>query len=180
MIRIFLGIPIPNTIKKSLSSLQGGIPGAKWVSEENYHITLQFIGEVPENIKEDIAEALEYIAYPNFELTLTGLGLFTTGEIPHHLFIKPTPDEPLIILHRKLDQLLKSEFKIKGEERKYTPHLTLAHFKNPNIDKVGKFLEWHNLYRSQTFKVTEYILYQSTITNNGSVYEPLDIYTLDE
>lgn len=180
MLRIFLGIAIPENIKKSLSALQGGIPGARWVPEENYHITLQFIGEVSEDKKEDIAEALESIEFPCFDLSLFGLDSFSIGEKPHHLFIKLMPEKPLIALNRKINHLLKTTLKVKLEERKYTPHLTIAHLKNPNINKVGQFMGWHNLFHSPTFKVSEYILYHSFLTHHGPTYKALDIFSLDE
>ena len=54
MIRLFVGIPISADIKLRLSMMSAGLPGARWVNEENYHLTLRFIGEVDEGLAGDI------------------------------------------------------------------------------------------------------------------------------
>lgn len=179
MVRIFIGIAIPSEIKKHISMLQGGIPGANWVPPENYHISLRFIGEISETSKEDIAEALENLAFPVFKISLQGLGLFTQKDVPHHLWLKPQPEDQLIKLYRKIENLLTKELSLKAETRKYTPHLTIAKLKEPNIDKVGQFIQWHNLFKTPEFEVSEYTLFQSHLTNTGPIYTPLDIYELD-
>lgn len=179
MLRIFIGIPIPKNIIKHISTLQGGIPGANWVPPENYHISLRFIGEVNETIKEDIAEALEDIAFPTFKISLQGIGIFSQKDIPHHLWIKPTPEESLINLYRKIETHLTNQLSLKAETRKFTPHLTIAKLKDANVGKVGQFIEWHNLFKTPEFEITEYALYQSHLTNNGPIYQPLDLYDLD-
>ena len=177
--RIFIGIPIPNHIKKLIFSLQGGLPGANWVPPENYHISLRFIGEVNETTKEDIAEALEDVAFPAFSLSLQTIGIFTEGDDPHHIWIKPNPEDPLIKLNRKIETVLTKNRSLKQDTRKFTPHLTLARLKETNTEKVGQFMQWHNLFKTPEFQVTEYALYQSHLTNNSPIYTPLDLYTLD-
>ena len=179
MQRIFIGIPIPAFIRKQIFILQGGVPGANWVPPENYHISLRFIGEVDETKKEDIAEALENIAFPAFKISLQGIGIFTQKEDPHHLWVKPTPEEPLIKLYRKIETLLTKELSIKAETRKYTPHLTIAKLKKEKKKKVGQFMQWHNLFKTSEFEVNEYTLFESHLTNIGPVYKALDIYELD-
>ena len=58
MIRLFVALALPAALKAQLAMLAGGIPGAKWVPPENYHLTLRFIGEVDRHRAEDIAAAL--------------------------------------------------------------------------------------------------------------------------
>ena len=48
MMRLFTGLEIPADIAEGLASLRGGLPGARWIDPENYHLTLRFIGEVDE------------------------------------------------------------------------------------------------------------------------------------
>lgn len=179
MQRIFIGLPIHKNIANQIATLQGGVPGALWVPPENYHISLRFIGEVDEIKKEDIAEALEEIAFPTFKISLQGIGIFTQKDNPHHLWLKPTPEEHLIKLYRKIETLLTNELSIKAETRKFTPHLTIAKLKDANTEKVGQFMQWHNLFKTPEFEVTEYALFESHLTNNGPVYKPLDFYDLD-
>src|SRR5919112_249729 len=61
MIRLFVALALPAAIKTQLAMLSGGIPGAKWVPPENYHLTLRFIGEVESWRAEEVETALQRI-----------------------------------------------------------------------------------------------------------------------
>ena len=54
MPRLFTGLEIPDDIRESLSMLRGGLPGARWIDPENYHLTLRFIGDVDDVIAREI------------------------------------------------------------------------------------------------------------------------------
>ncbi len=58
MPRLFTGIEMPPEIAQRLTAFRGGLPGARWVEPENYHITLRFIGDVDEAVAADLFEAL--------------------------------------------------------------------------------------------------------------------------
>ena len=49
MPRLFTGLEIPAEIGHTLSGLRGGLPGARWIDPENYHVTLRFVGDVAED-----------------------------------------------------------------------------------------------------------------------------------
>ena len=61
MLRLFVGLGIPYTLRLQLTAMNGGIPGARWVAAENLHLSLRFIGEVDEDTAEDIDAALGQI-----------------------------------------------------------------------------------------------------------------------
>ncbi len=58
MPRLFTGLEIPSDVGQSLSMLRGGLPGARWVDPENYHVTLRFIGDVDDVVAHEIASTL--------------------------------------------------------------------------------------------------------------------------
>ncbi len=43
MPRLFTALEIPRDAAMSLSFLRGGLPSARWIEPENYHLTLRFI-----------------------------------------------------------------------------------------------------------------------------------------
>ena len=76
MPRLFTAIEVPRDIGAMLSSLRGGIPGARWIHPENYHLTLRFIGDIDERTANEIAGILDFVERPAFNVTLTGLDQF--------------------------------------------------------------------------------------------------------
>src|SRR3979409_2404486 len=80
MPRLFTGLEIPKALGESLSLLRGGVPGARWIDSENYHVTLRFIGDVDEDVAHEIAWLLGKVRRKDFELRLDGLQSFGGGK----------------------------------------------------------------------------------------------------
>ncbi|TJW81833.1 MAG: hypothetical protein E5V92_23610 [Mesorhizobium sp.] len=59
MPRLFTALEIPRDAALSLSLLRGGLPGARWIDVENYHLTLRFIGDIEGHVADEIANALD-------------------------------------------------------------------------------------------------------------------------
>ena len=76
MPRIFTGLEIPADVAQSLASLRGGLPGARWIDTENYHVTLRFIGDVDESIAHEVASLLGRVRRGPFELHFEDLRSF--------------------------------------------------------------------------------------------------------
>lgn len=78
--RLFVGLELPWEVRERLAELSGsGIPGARWVPIENYHLTLRFIGEVPPYRAEELDEALAALRGKRFAFELSGVGTFAKG-----------------------------------------------------------------------------------------------------
>lgn len=178
MLRLFVGLALPENIAASLLTLQGGIPGARWLSRENLHITLRFIGEVEEHVAAQLDMMFHGLRAPPFSLILRGAGVYQKGKIPHTLWAGVEEAAALIHLREKVDQALQRAG-IVLESRKFMPHVTLARLKNAPVDKVGRFLEDHNLFQAGPFAVSAFTLFRSHLTKNGSDYEALERYPLN-
>ncbi len=76
MIRLFVALPLPPMVRQHLALISGGVPGARWTSLENFHLTLRFIGEVDEGTAADVDEALLRLKARPFSLQLAGVGVF--------------------------------------------------------------------------------------------------------
>ena len=93
MPRLFTALEIPREAALSLSLLRGGLPGARWIDVENYHITLRFIGDVEGHVADEVANALDRVRRSSFSLTLSGVGAFG-GKKPHSVWagVSASPD----------------------------------------------------------------------------------------
>ena len=84
MPRLFTGLEIPEDVAMSLNLMRGGIFGARWIDPENYHITLRFMGDIPDMVASELAERLTTVKLRPFDIRLKGLGFFG-GNQPHTL-----------------------------------------------------------------------------------------------
>src|SRR5581483_11886247 len=76
MPRLFTGVEIPPDVGQVLAMQRGGLPGARWIDPENYHLTLRFIGDVDDDIAHEVASMLGRIKRGAFELRLEGITSF--------------------------------------------------------------------------------------------------------
>jgi 2'-5' RNA ligase len=180
MLRLFVGIGLPPELKLRLSLLCSGVPGAKWVEPGNFHVTLRFIGEVDEGRAADIDEALAQIRAPRFELTLAGVGLFGSATKARMLWVGVEKNPALLHLHDKVESAL-MRIGLEPEERRYTPHVTLARMKympEGGAARLQAFLAEHALFRAPPIAVAGFSLIASYLTKSGPIYEDEAEYPL--
>lgn len=173
MLRLFVGIDLPPAVKLSLSLLASGLPGAKWVDAGNCHLTLRFIGEIDEGQAEDVDAALNQIRAPRLELTLATVDHFGLRQ----LWVGVERNAALQHLHAKIETAL-SRLGFPPEERRYTPHVTLARLKGTSESRLQTYLSEHALYRAPPFSVDHFSLIASYLTKSGAIYEDQADYRL--
>lgn len=173
MLRLFVGIALPPELKLQLSLLAAGLPGAKWVDPGNYHLTLRFIGEVDEGQAADIDDGLVQIRAPRFEVTLATIGHFGL----RMLWVGIDRNPALQHLHEKVESVL-NRLGFAPEERRYTPHVTLARLKGTHQSKLQTYLSEHALFRAMPFPVERFSLVASYLTKSGAIYEDQADYAL--
>lgn len=177
MLRLFTGIEIPEAIAARLALLQGGIPGARWMEQRNYHITLSFIGDVEELTADQVSFALPFVEAFPFVQKISGVGIFEEGNHPHVLWAGAEATPPLTNLKLQVDKALRLAG-IDVEHRRYIPHVTLARLRDVERERLGHFIEAHKLLKVEPFEVTEFILYQSHKGKDQYHYEPIGRYAL--
>ncbi len=178
MNRLFVAIDLPETLKADLSLLGSGVPGARWVSDDQLHLTLCFIGEVDGLLYRDIKKALFDVNTEPFLLTLKGVGTFPPRGQPTVLWVGLEKSEPLLRLQRKVQSMLQ-QVGIEPEGRKYSPHITLARLTDTPISRLADFLTGNALYQAEPFEVTEFQLYSSVLSSHGPTYYIEETYPLD-
>lgn len=167
--RLFVGLAIPDALRAQLAGLAGGIPGAKWVSPENYHLTLRFIGELEPWRAQEVDEALAAIRAPSFELLLRGVGTFEKGGRIHALWVGVERSEGLAHLRRKVETALQRTG-LEPERRSFAPHVTLARTERAAPEKLIAFVQAHNLFRAPPVTVEGFTLYSSRLGKEQAVY----------
>ncbi len=178
MIRLFTAIPFSEEVQARLAALGGGVPGARWVEARNLHLTLRFIGEVPEPQAGDIAGCLDRVRAPRFDLVLEGVGRFGNDRRGGALWVGVRPCEALHHLHAKVERAL-VESGLPPEGRRFTPHVTLARLKSPDRRRLADFLAAHAPFRHGPIAVDRFVLYSSRLGRGGAVYTPERSYPLD-
>lgn len=174
--RLFTAIAIPDDVAQHLVLMQAGVPGARWSTREQLHLTLRFIGEVDGRDAAAIDDALSTIVAPGFRLTLKGVGQFG-GKNPSALWVGVEANDSLIHLERKIESALQRVGQ-RAESRKFTPHVTLAYLRGASRGRVMDYLTDHALFASPAFEVNGFILYSSHLTPNGSLYTAEKAYRL--
>jgi RNA 2',3'-cyclic 3'-phosphodiesterase len=177
MIRLFTALELPTSVRNRLEELQGGVPGARWTEPEDMHLTLRFIGEVDEDVAHDIDSVLSVLRAAPFEIALSGIGEFG-GKTPRMLWAGVSKSEPLISLVQKIENAFQ-RLGLEPETRKYTPHVTLARLRDSPRAKVLDFIAHHNLFGTEPFKVTEFVLFSSHPSPHGHQYTPERKYPLE-
>lgn len=105
----------------------------KWTRSENLHITLKFLGEVPEGKVETVSAALREVIFSGaLELNFRGLGFFPNERRPRVLWMGIHAPAALPALAASIDSALE-RVGVAREERAYTPHLTLARSKEGRV-----------------------------------------------
>jgi len=167
MIRLFVAIALPAAVRARLAGLAGGVPGARWVAPEAMHVTLRFIGEVPDGDLPDLVAALAHVRVPAFALTLAGIGHFGTVRKARALWAGVAPNPALDRLHAAVVAAL-DRAGVAPVARKYTPHVTLARLKQSPAARLGAFVAAHNLLRVGPVPVDDFSLFSSHLSHDGA------------
>lgn len=177
MHRLFVAIHPPAPVRAQLLGLMGGVAGARWLSDEQLHLTLRFIGEVDRHLARDVDAALSGIHHPRFAVALNGLGLFERRGEPVTLWAGVAPQQPLHALHKKVDQAL-VRVGVERDRRAYVPHVTIARLPR-GAGPVRPLVEQWGGVAGPPFEIEEFRLVESRLTPEGPVYTVAERYALD-
>jgi RNA 2',3'-cyclic 3'-phosphodiesterase len=168
MPRLFTGIEIPAEVGQALSLLRGGLPGARWITPEHYHVTLRFIGDVDDVTAQEIASVLGRVRRDAYELHLEGLTSFG-GRKPRAVVATVAPTPPLLELQHEHERLMQ-RIGLEPEGRKYTPHVTLARLRDSSSRDVAEYLAARGLFRTAAFTVSRFVLFSARASVGGGPY----------
>lgn len=168
MPRLFIALEIPRNIAMSLSLLRGGLPGARWIDVENYHITLRFIGDIDGRTADEIVDRLDRIERPEFQVSLNGIGSFGSKK-PHSIWAGVSPSQEMSALQAEIERICQ-RIGLPPDPRKFMPHVTLARLKACRLDDVVHYLSGRGDFHTLPFKVSRFVLMSSKESVGGGPY----------
>jgi len=163
---------VQNFIGEYIDSLKNIVHDVNWVRPENLHITIKFLGEIPDNIVNKITEAISKTAsgYGPFSLVLSNLGFFPSVNAARVVWIGADGgiDHLLDFFHDLENNLEAIGFD--RESRTFSPHLTIGRVKK---DKKAKIPDKFPEFGQVRFDVKGIALIKSKLTPTGPIYEKI-------
>lgn len=173
--RLFFGIEMPDFVQARLAELQTQMPGARWQWPADMHLTLRFLGSVPEDQRCRISEAMRGLDFSSFDIRVHGVGSFA-GKV---LWAAIESNGYLDLLKRLVDERL-AQVGMPVEEADFVPHVTLARTRKGAQSSVDAFLAEHRTLELTPWTVQYLTLFNSEPDSSGPAYRVVERYALDE
>ncbi len=181
MVRTFLAINLPDRQIRQLSEAveqwRRYRAAVRWTTAPRLHLTLKFLGDVPEDTLPAISSACRQVAcqYHPFELHMGATGTFPSLKRPRVLWVglASSSGRPLHTLQEALETLLEG-VGLPRDERPFSPHVTVGRVKSGR--NIRQLMETFMGYEpdSTPFMVDSFALYSSTLTPQGPIYRQMD------
>lgn len=178
MPRLFVALEVPRNAAMSLSLLRGGLPGARWIDVENFHITLRFIGDIDGRTADEVVDRLDRIERPEFQLALSGMGSFGSKK-PHAIYAGVTQAPEMYALQGEIERICQ-RLGLPADPRKFTPHVTLARLRNARTEDVAHYLSGRGNFHTAPFTVNRFVLMSSKESVGGGPYLTEEVFPLYE
>jgi RNA 2',3'-cyclic 3'-phosphodiesterase len=175
--RIFVGIPVPLGIQKSLTTYCESIAqeSLRFTKPENYHITLSFFGEQEERFVLKLEKSIRSVISdtPSFSLQFDSIAFAPPKREPSMIWAQYRTNDAFTKLVNKLETELKHiiHFTDKRNGHAPIPHITLARFKLPQSYELPQI-------ELDSVVITAAALFESKRTENGIVYTTLSEFQL--
>ena len=184
--RLFIAIDLDEAARDAIAAEQARLKKAlgdrsslKWVRDEQMHLTLVFLGEVPDDGAPRLIETIgRRIDRPSFDASFEGVGVFPPHGAPRVLWVGVADGaQEMIAVQRELAGRVR-QLGVVLEDRPYHPHLTLARWRESGAAdrrRVGEATKATTIARVHVDHAT---LYRSRLSPSGSTYTPLARATL--
>ena len=184
--RAFVAIDLPENIRAALSAKQTELRDSlarlnraqsktdteiRWTKPEGIHLTLKFLGEIPQATVSKVVESLSTIsAFESFRVEVKGFGFFPGASRPQVLWAGVEAPPALAQLARDIEEAME-KIGFAPEKRNYSPHLTLARFKIPRPrPEFRSLVEAQSQISMGRFEAAEFFLFESKLSAGGSKY----------
>jgi 2'-5' RNA ligase len=176
--RAFLALPLPDATISALVDVQARLPTGRPVPEDNLHLTLAYLGEVPEQALETLHDLLSATRLSAPEIGFGPLGTFAEME-RGLVFIEVQTAPRLTALQEKVAQQARMAG-IALPRRRFRPHVTLCRSnrqpKGPARDRLAGAMGLTPDIPG--FLADRLCLYHSDLTPSGARHTVLASYDL--
>ena len=174
VMRTFVAVEISNNdVIHSIKKIQDKINiDAKAIDSESLHFTLQFLGEISDDISEKIINALNTIEFSSFKINLKGIGAFPKPKFPRVIWIGTDENggNMLIQLAKKVEKVLEPLGFF--PDKPFKPHITIFRIKK-KIGDITKELNSQKMIDFGIQEITSFKLKKSELTSTGPIYSDL-------
>ncbi len=178
-IRSFIAVDLEDvTVRERIVAAQDGLArtGAqlKIVEPEIMHLTLRFLGEVPNPTVDRVKEAMDSVRFESFEAKFTGLGVFPNPRRINVVWVGiKEGHEKLNDIFQQLEPKLR-QIGLPPDSKGFSPHMTIARVKSAmNRDALAEFVEKMRGEEFGTMPVRIVRLKKSTLTPRGPIYSTI-------
>lgn len=184
-LRTFVAVELDEEIRKGLSGLITRLKtteaDVKWVTPENIHVTLKFLGYIDDTqvalVSKLIRNATAFIN--SFAIDIKQLGAFPNTKRPRVIFVVAhEKGNNLATIYSRLNESL-TELGIEREGREFTPHLTIGRVKS--VKNLKALIDVMDTLKESSFgqqMVRGIVLMQSDLKPTGPIYKKLEEFKL--
>jgi RNA 2',3'-cyclic 3'-phosphodiesterase len=176
--RHFVAIPLSEDIKQVLSNYQTRNGAIKWVSPEQMHLTLKFLGEIDNIQRKQFIKLLHEIQYQPFELSLEGFGFFPDRGAPRVFWAGIQSDGDALYELQEQVEAAALKIGIEKDKFKYKPHVTLGRINDSSIRKA-ELMNHEMELSTRKFRVDQFRLFQSILQPEGSNHKVIEVFRSD-
>jgi 2'-5' RNA ligase len=168
--RLFIALALPDAVRKSLAALAEPLPGVTWTRPDQLHVTLRFLGDVPDEQMESVIQRLTAVQVSPFILPIEGIGTFPPNRPPRVVWIGVGSGHPrLFQLRQRVDDaLLAAGLQI--DVRTFHAHVTLARATENASPALTHWLHTRRDEAAPPFRVEAFDLYSSELRPSGAVH----------
>ncbi|MFA5795292.1 MAG: RNA 2',3'-cyclic phosphodiesterase [Candidatus Brocadiia bacterium] len=192
--RLFVAITLDESVRQALIKAQAELRqsgvDARWVEPVNIHLTMRFLGEVPESMVSKLAETLVKACsgHRAFSMEIVGLGAFPPACASH---ADRNVSRPRVVWAgcRELKPVLPALYRdietgilgmgLPGDDKTFLAHITLGRVKSgKNVDKLATVINSNNSKSFGIQAVSGVTLFESKLTPDGPIYREVEKFKL--
>ncbi len=180
MVRTFIAVRLPAEVRRRLMLIETRLmqcgADVKWVPEENFHITLKFLGPVEQDRIAPVCEAVEcaVAGVKAFDLTFGGVGAFPRPSSPRVVWVgTPSGADEMKSLAGRIEDAMEV-LGFSKEDRPFSGHVTLGRVRNPRgTEKLRDCIESMRDEQAGSAQIDGVSVMKSELLRSGPEYSAI-------